>query len=147
MIGNTEIIQATIALLATSVVVEIAPIKINPWGALARAIGKAMNHDLAEQLKEVEAKVELIGNEFEAHKERTYEKEASDNRRRILRFNDETLLNVNHSKEHFDNVLKDIDEYEEYCNAHPDYPNSRAVLAIAQIKEEYAKRLKENSFL
>ena len=69
-------------------------------------------------------------------------------RKRILRFNDELLHKTpQHSKEHFVEILSDIDDYEHYCDTHPDYPNNRAVLAIENIKRVYAECLKNDDFL
>lgn len=45
-----QIITALLAVLGSSVVVEIIPIKINPWTWLARRIGKAILGDVTEQL-------------------------------------------------------------------------------------------------
>ena len=51
------------------------------------------------------------------------------------------------AKEEFIEVLAKIDAYEKYCEAHPDYPNNRAVLAIENIREIYKDRLKKRDFL
>lgn len=40
-----------------------------------------------------------------------------------------------------------VDDYEEYCKGHPDYPNNRAVLAIENIRAVYMERLKRRDFL
>ena len=45
-----QIITALLAVLGSSVVVEIIPIKINPWTWLARRIGKAILGDVTDQL-------------------------------------------------------------------------------------------------
>ena len=37
-----------------SIVVEVAPIKINPWTKLLKAIGNRMNSEILVRLKEVE---------------------------------------------------------------------------------------------
>ena len=67
---------------------QIAPIKINPWSAIAKTVGRAINAE----------------------------------------------------------VLTHIDAYEQFCTDHPNYPNSRAVIAIANIKRVYEKRLQKNDF-
>ena len=36
--------------------IQFAPIKINPWSALAKAIGKAINADMSSRLSEIGAK-------------------------------------------------------------------------------------------
>ena len=68
-------------------------------------------------------------------------------RQRILRFSDEILFNKRHSKEHFDEILDDIDTYEEYCRTHKDYENNKAVLAIGTIRDVYKECLKTHDFL
>lgn len=68
-------------------------------------------------------------------------------RYRILRFDDEVRHDEKHSKEHFDQILEDITEYEIYCGSHPDYKNSKAVMAIANIKKIYQKCTDEKTFL
>ena len=65
----------------------------------------------------------------------------------ILRFCDEILFNRRHSKEHFDEILEDIDLYENYCREHEDFPNNKAVLAIHTIREVYEQCLKTHDFL
>lgn len=72
---------------------------------------------------------------------------ADDARRQILIFNDELLRGVKHSKEHFDQVLLDVNDYERYCKKHDDYSNARCVLAIAEIKRCYAVCEAEGKFL
>lgn len=72
---------------------------------------------------------------------------ADDARRQILIFNDELLRGVKHSKEHFDQVLLDVNDYERYCKRHDDYSNARCVLAIAEIKRCYAVCEAEGKFL
>lgn len=80
-------------------------------------------------------------------REEAKEREATSRRVRILEFGDEILHNVDYSKEHWDNVLRDITEYENYCDAHPHYMNHVAKATIKHIKNMYDKHLDEDSFL
>lgn len=76
------------------------------------------------------------------------ERENIDNKRmRILRFNDEIRQGARHSEEHFAECLSDIDDYEDYCRSHPEYPNNKAVAAIKHIKDVYDHCMRENLFL
>lgn len=75
------------------------------------------------------------------------ETKATTYRYRILRFDDEIRHGTKHSKEHFDQIIEDIDEYEEYCDKHPDYKNNKAVLAIENIKRVYQNCVEEHTFL
>lgn len=68
-------------------------------------------------------------------------------RTRILRFNDELLNDVRHSKECFDQVLDDVTFYEKYCADNPNFKNSKAVHAIGNINKIYDKCQEEHDFL
>ncbi|MBR2759623.1 MAG: hypothetical protein IKD66_00495 [Solobacterium sp.] len=68
-------------------------------------------------------------------------------RRRILRFNDELLRNIDHSKEYFDDVLEDIKTYEDYCHTHPSFENGKTVMADKNIKRCYELCMEKQSFL
>lgn len=49
-------------------------------------------------------------------------------RYRILRFDDEIRHKIRHSKEHFDQILEDIDKYEKYCRENPDFPEQQGCI-------------------
>lgn len=66
---------------------------------------------------------------------------------RILRFDDEIRHKTRHSKEHFDQIIEDVDTYERYCRDHPRFPNGKAVSATDNVKRTYEKCKAENSFL
>lgn len=120
-------------ILLVMTLVEIAPVKVDPWSWLAKTIGKAVNADITAKL--------------EAHIAMDDKRAADAHRARILHFNNELLRDIPHTKEEFIEVLAEIDAYEKYCREHPDYPNNRAVLAIENIREIYKERLKKHDFL
>ena len=62
-------------------------------------------------------------------------------RTHILRFDDELINGIDHSKEYFSQQLQDIDTYEAYCKLHPDFKNNYAVIASEHIKKVYAELL------
>ena len=72
---------------------------------------------------------------------------ATNNRFKIIRFNDEILKQENHTREHFDQILEAIDEYEQYCKIDTEYKNSKASFAIDNIKHTYVECMNSNSFL
>lgn len=120
--------------------IQFAPIKLNPWSWLGRAIGRAINGEVLE-------KVNKLAKDVESIKEEDAEEWATLSRTHILRFGDELLHGVLHSKEHFDQILLDISKYEAYCESHPTYRNNIANATIKQIKHTYQKCLDENHFL
>lgn len=136
-----EIITAAIiALLAGTTLIQIAPIKLNPWTWIAKAIGRAINGEVIEEVNQLKKEVQEI-------RKTNAEQNAEERRVRILRFGDEILHDVKHSKEHFDNILKDVSVYEQYCKDHPDFENGRTVLTIETIEETYKKCFDNHSFL
>lgn len=128
------------ALLILLTLIQIAPVKINPWSWLAKNIGKAINGEVIE-------KVDLLGRDVKTLRDECEEREATACRTRILRFGDEILHDVRHSKEHFDQILIDITAYENYCASHPDFRNNVAVATIRRINQVYAQCIRNNNFL
>lgn len=129
----------SLTLLAMTVV-QIAPLKINPWSALAKAFGKAINADVLKEL-------EIVKFGLANHIRMDDERNADEHRARILAFNNELLRDIPHTKEEFIDILADIDHYERYCKAHPDYENNRAIHAIGNISRVYDERLQKHDFL
>lgn len=106
--------------------IQISKININPWTAIGRAIGKVLNVEVVERMDKTDA---------------------SNARYRILRFDDEIRHGQRHTREHFNQIIDDIDDYENYCRNHPEYKNNKAESAIRKIKETFEKCKNENSFL
>lgn len=121
-------------------IIQISPIKIDPWTWLARKIGRAINGEVIDEVK-------TMRREIKKNKDDDDEQWALLSRSHILRFGDELLHGKAHSKEHFDQILLDITKYELYCESHPKFPNGQAVATIKHIKETYQKCLDENNFL
>ena len=127
-------------LFALLSLVQIAPVKWNPWSALAKAIGRAINADLMQELAATETALEK-------HIQIDDERNADAHRAKILAFNTELLRGIDHTREDFIEVLAEIDRYEGYCRSHPDYKNNRARHAVANIGRVYDDRLKKHDFL
>ena len=127
-------------LLILLTLIQIAPVKINPWSWLAKNIGKAINGEVVEKVDNLSTDIRNLRDECE-------EREATACRTRILRFGDEILHDVRHSKEHFDQILIDITAYENYCTSHPDFRNNVAVATIKRINQVYAQCIRDNDFL
>ena len=127
-------------LLFLMTIIQIAPVKINPWSAIAKAVGKAINADVLREL-------DTVKKDLADHVKANEARNANEHRARILRFNNELLRDISHTKEEFIDVLADIDFYERYCRDHKDYKNNRAVHAIANISRSYDERLRRHDFL
>ena len=112
--------------------IEVSPIKINPWSRLAKIIGHALNAEVLEQQKQTQKKLE-------EHIQVDDERNANLLRTQILRFNDELIDDKHHTREHFIEILAVIDAYEDYCRSHPDYKNNRCICAVANIKRVWLR--------
>ena len=132
-----------VSLIVLLSLIQIAPIKINPWSA----IGRALNHDMMVKIDAVQEDVNALERQMVASDERLEQKQMDQCRGRILRFADEIRRHEDHSQEFFDHILSDITEYEQYCDTHPDYENEKAVNSIALIREIHQECLKEDKFL
>ena len=142
--------------------IKIPKIEINIWNLIGRTIGRSINREAMQQVtdfsKDVKKQVDDLSKDFDAKikelSQQVNDLEKADElervryaRQRILRFNDEILCDQRHSKEHFDEVLDDITQYEHYCNTHEDYKNDKAVLAIKTIRKVYEECMETHDFL
>lgn len=119
-----------ITLIGAITIIQIVPIKLDPWGTIARAIKKFLVGD-------IEKKVDDLDKEMK-------ESKALNCRAHILRFADELRNGIHHESEYFDEILSDIDKYDEYCDAHPKFKNSKTVISTALIKETYTQLRREH---
>ena len=120
--------------------IKIPTLDINLWKWLGRAFGHAINGEIME-------KVDKLGDELEEHIRQEELNTMRFTRQRILRFSDEIIIGERHSKEHFEEVLSDVDRYETYCKEHPEFKNNKAVIAIETIKEIYRECIEDRDFL
>lgn len=128
------------AVFVLMTIVQIAPIKINPWSWLGKIIGRAINAEVIE-------KVDKLSSDVKANKDADDQEWAELRRTHILRFGDEIRLGISHSEEHFNQILLDIHQYDKYCDEHKSYKNDKAVATIDLIRQAYSKCLSENRFL
>ena len=128
-------------------ILQIAPIKVNPWSAIAKFLGRMFNAEVLQELAEVKAAQKETRRVLDEHIQLDDERNADEHRLRILQFNNELLREIPHTREDFIEILAEIDFYERYCKDHEDYQNNRAVHAIANIKRVYDARLQKHDFL
>ena len=115
---------------------------------------RVTNEDLADNLAEIrkgydsqQKDIDSLKDSFKTMREEEEVKDAQAARRRILRFNDELLRNLDHSKEYFDDILEDIKIYDRYCDEHKDFTNGKTVMAKKNIEHCYEQCMEKHSFL
>lgn len=92
-------------------------------------------------------KLDEIENKLNRHIADDERNRVEEGRTRFLRFCDECRRGVLHTEEHWNDIIKDIDVYKEYCMRHVDYQNERAVRTIDYLIEKYDEHIKNNTFL
>lgn len=119
--------------VALLTLIQIAPVKVDPWSAIAKALGRAINGEVLKEVTDTKSQLE--------------KHILADSRSKILGFNRELLQHQKHTREDFIEILGVIDSYEDYCKNHPDYKNSRCVHAVANIERVYDQLLVTGDFL
>ena len=65
---------------------------------------------------------------------------------RILKFMDEIIEGWEHSKDSYNQIMRDITDYLQYCDDHPQFLNHQTDATIERIKKDYEQRLATNDF-
>lgn len=132
--------EATLVLVGILSLVQITPIKINPWSALFKWLGRMITGELSDKIDALAKKVDLL----EAKED---QRDAVNKRVRILRFEDELQRDQKHTKDSFDQVMGDITDYNQYCTDHPKFRNDQTAQTVEHIRKVYADRLERHDFL
>ena len=132
--------RIALILAAVGVIIQITPIKLNPWSWLAKKVGRAMNSEMIDEIKDMRSELDDMKQEME-------EQNAKYLRTKIIRFASEIRVHQLHTKDYFDEIMDDITSYDQYCEEHKDFKNNITVASSGLIVDTYKKCLEENSFL
>ncbi len=94
---------------------------------------------LTEITKEHQESIKKLSNDLEKVADKGDETKAKETRKDILHFNNEVIRGTTHTREEWIDCLKDIDEYEHYCETHKDFKNGYAVESIQNLRITYRK--------
>ena len=154
---GTVAARIIILALVVSIILERRT-KLKPWTRLVQWIGKTANAPIIARVSEVDAKVDGLKKVLEDSRQESEQRDRQlkddmelgkvlQARRRILRFSDEIINRIPHSREMFNDILEDCDTYESYYSKHPDLKNGRAKLAVENVKLCFRERVDKNDFL
>ena len=131
--GLNEIfgISGGVALILLTLI-QIAPIKINPWSAIAKAIGRAINGDLTRAVNQISESVD--------------QNEIDRLRWEILDFSNSCQNGRRHTREEFDHIIRMHEKYESILTRRNE-SNGQVDMAYDYIKTLYQKCLIERDFL
>lgn len=165
----------TLIIVLLCSLIEVSKIKVNPWSSIGRVVGKFLGvkavsdkvdavdkkvDTLEQKVNEIQSnvdgleskvdvletkvdKLEVKVNEID-HK--SDEKDVVTSRVRILRFGSELEANIYHSKDLWDQTMKDIAKYEQYVKENPNFENGITEPTVMHIRREYQKRLEKNDW-
>jgi len=119
--------------------IQISPIKINPWDLILHWIGDRLTSNIKKQVSSLEKKLDK-------HIAESAERDLKDTRAQILAFCNSCMNGTRHSKEQFDFIIKQCDDYETYI-AENDIRNGVIESAMKEIRRLYDKCIQNNSFL
>lgn len=139
-----EIVKEQSGLFLTGLVilmtlVQITPIKINPWSWLVKWLGRNLTSDLSSKIDKVDLKLEK-------HIKESDERDLRKRRESILDFASAVGNGRSYSKEQYEQMLRECDEYTQYCHE-KEFINSVADESIKLIKTAYSQHLHANDFL
>lgn len=121
-------------------IIQIAPIKINPWTKFAKWIGRIFTGDIADKVDNIEEKLDQ-------HIRESDERDLRQRRESILDFASAIAADKRrYSKEQYEQMLHECDDYLMYCERKK-FKNAVAEESIGLIRDRYSERLAENSFL
>lgn len=120
-------IAASLAIL--SIVIEVAPIKLNPWSYLLKSIGNKINADVINRL-------EIVEGQLKAQDSKIDNNEKDRIRYEILDFARSCRKDDPHTKEEFDHILEQYDKYEVIL-AKLEQPNGKVTQAMRYINQLY----------
>ena len=110
-------------------IVQISPLKINPWDRIFGWIGQKVNGKMQEQLNTLQGQVREMW--------------INKHRQTLLIFARECRANIEHSADEWVNALNVADEYEKYCESHA-VTNGIVKADTAYIRELYLQLSREH---
>lgn len=133
--------------------IQITPIKINPWSYIFEWVGEKLTKNLAMKIDKIESKqesicttVDTMKQEIETVKREFELKNANDWRWDILDFFNSARNGRPHSKEEWDHAIDQVKKYERHVEIHG-IDNGVLEEASRWLRSEYQKHIDAKDFL
>lgn len=126
-------------IIAVPTLIQIAPIKINPWSALLKWISKAVVGDACNKIDGLIQKVETI-------EQSVTENEKDRIRWEILDFANSCRNGRQHTRDEYQHIITLNNKYRKLLDQTSD-SNGVFEIEFEYIKNLYAERLEKNDFL
>lgn len=137
----------SVIVVAVLTIIEVTPIKINPWSWLGSIIGRLVGiKKVFDILDALEKKVDNLKEDVDELDHKVEENDIVASRVRILRFASEIQSGIYHNKDSWDQTMMDVGKYEKYVCEHPNFKNGITEPTIEFIREQYKERLEKHDW-
>lgn len=130
--------KISLVVVALMTLIQITPIKLNPWDKLFKWIGNKLNADIKKDLDSVKK-------DLDEHIKSSNIKDLRDTRMHILEFCNSCMNGQRHTKEQFDFMIMQCDDYEKYIEKNK-IKNGVITSAINEIRRRYDDAIHNNYF-
>lgn len=110
--------KSAVILVIILSLVEIAPIKVNPWGALFNWIGGKLTGSLRSELNSLKKDIERVDKKVSDVQTEAVQRDVANMRWFILSFAQSCRDGAQHNKEQWTHALNQAKVYEAYCEKH-----------------------------
>ena len=125
-----------VILIGTFTVIQISPLKINPWSWLGRQIRQLI---FGDSISDLEKEIKNI-------KDDLLDEKVSSRRWQILNFSSTCMRGILHTKEEWDHCIADLEWYEAYCEKN-NIPNGVMKECAKYLRKRYQEHLQNKDFL
>lgn len=134
--GATSVIIIIIVLLTT--LIQISPLKLNPWDFCLGWVGDRLNSHIIK-------KVDALDTKLTEHIAESRDSSVKQKRERILKFVEDGMGGKTYTKETFEFMIKECDDYETYIKKN-DIKNGVIEASITEIRRRYLDHVHNADF-
>lgn len=135
-----------IVLVGLSALIQITPIKINPWTALFRWIGDKANEDLRNKVNGLNEKIDGLSKDMNSLSDQRKEDEKDRIRWEVLYFANSCRNGRRHTKDEYLHIIELNDKYKKLLKETND-KNGVFEVEYEYIRQLYKERQEKNDFL
>lgn len=138
----SEVTSATtfiiIIIVILTTLVQISPLKLNPWDFCLGWIGDRLNSHIVK-------KVDALDEKLTEHVKESRDSSVKRKRQRILQFVEDGMGGKRYTKETFEFMMRECDDYEEYIKEH-EIKNGVIEASITEIRRRYIDHIHNADF-
>lgn len=134
--GATSFIVIVVVIFTT--LIQISPLKLNPWDFCLGWIGDRLNSHIIK-------KVDNLDEKLTEHIQESRDSSVKRRRQRILQFVEDGMGGRCYTKETYEFIMKECDDYEEYIKKNQ-IKNGVIEASIAEIRRRYTDHIHNADF-